>query len=206
MVGQFFRPSWLGLLLMLLIVIVLTAGFTVTTSSATARVYKPGETPGDDVQFFYRYGMPTVLEVRTAGPTQDVQHQTYRQVYWSTLLLVMAGAYVVAMPIGRWITGYRDRSSEFVGPLNTGWRSPAVVMLAVWLVCAVTAAAVTGMWPALRGTDFTYAQTMFGAWLGLALLATPVTLIVMIVRRWRWRRGRNLRGFDVTMAPVEGAG
>src|SRR4051794_9558935 len=204
MVGQFFRPSWLGFLLMALIVIVLTMGFTQSWSAAAGRIYKPGEPHGDDVQFFYWYGMPTVLEVRTAGPTQDVQHETFRAVYWSTLLLVLAGAYVVSMPVGRWITGYRDRSAELVGPPNTGWRSPAVVMLCVWVGCALAAAAGAGMWPAPPAEHFSYARILFSLWTGLALLATPITLIVMIVRRWRWRRTRNVRGFEVSLAPLQG--
>jgi hypothetical protein len=206
MVGHFSRPSWLGLLLMLLIVIVLTMGFTVTWSAAAGVVYKPGETPGDTVQVETRYGMPTVLVIRTAGPTMDVQHETYREVYWNMLLFVAASAYVVAMPIGRWITGYRNRAGEFVGPLNTGWRSPAAVLLCVWLGCVVAAAVGAAMFPQLRGKEYRYSPVMWGLWIGLALVATPVTLIVMIVRRWRWRRRANLRGFAVEMAPVQGVG
>ena len=206
MIGQFWRPSALGLLLMLLIVAVLTMGFTVTASSSTAYAYTPGSAPSNDVTFENQYGLPTVLEVHTAGPTQNEQHETFRKIYWSTLLLVIAGAYVAAMPVGRWVSGYRDRAGEFVGPLNTGWRSPAVVMLCVWLGCALVAVVVAATFPQLRGKDFRYSRIAFGVWLGLALLATPVTLIVMIVRRWRWRRTRNARGFEVSLAPVQGAG
>ena len=206
MVGQFFRPTWLGLMLMLWIVVVLTTGFTETMSAVAGRAYKPGETPGDDVQFTYRYGMPTILEIRTAGPTQDVQHRTYFDVYWSTLWLVLAGAYLVAMPVGRWISGYRDRSGETAGPVYTGWRSPAFVMLCVWVGCAVVVAAPAGMLRVSGGEEFAYARTLLALWLGLAVLATPVTLIVMIVRRWRWRRRENRRGFEVSLTPVRGTG
>jgi hypothetical protein len=122
-------------------------------------------------------------------------------VYWNNVLLVCAAAYALAMPLGRWITGYRA-GGEVIGPIHHGRRSPGAIVLLVLGACALLGVLVSlllrGLFSNLR--DVPWLEMWWGLTLMGMILATPITLIVMAVRRIRWRRAFASRGFAVEMA------
>src|SRR3954451_515002 len=97
MVAQFFKPSSLGVVLMLwLLALQGTVLGTRRTVSWTG--YLVGGS-SDTV----RLGAPSFVTIATE---QRSDRPTVRTIQWfpANALLVLLGAYVAAMPIGRWIT------------------------------------------------------------------------------------------------------
>ena len=55
------------------------------------------------------------------------------------------------------------------------------------------------------GSPVSIPETIFGFFMMLMILAVPATVIVMIVRRWRYRSRVGQRGFAVEMPSAPAA-
>src|SRR4051794_18843295 len=97
MVKQFFIPTFLGVLLFLWLVIVQATSFR--TTAMTGPIVGAG---WDYMQI--TFGYPPVLDLRPGAHPDN--HPTLK-VYWKNVLMVWSAAYALAMPLGRWISGYR---------------------------------------------------------------------------------------------------
>src|SRR5207247_756773 len=115
---QFLKPSALGLLLMILWVSIQTTGYRVTWTGLSTSL------ESSDMSVDTRFGLPAVMRIYTRGPTERRQRIMFVEVYWKNVTKVLVTAWLVTMPVGRWISGYRLPNGQFVGPLHTGWRSP----------------------------------------------------------------------------------
>jgi hypothetical protein len=194
MVRQFFTPCALGAVLM---------AWLVMLQASVYRWWFGYLGPGG-WHFETRYGRPPVLRVLTSGPTEALQGIDRVQVYWGTLGMVLVAAYCVAMPLGRWITGYRHAGGEFLGPLQTGRRAPTAVLLRVLGGCAATGAvAAAVLTPHIPQRTASPSRLWWIFSLVASLAAVPVALLVMTVRRWRYRRRFARRGFEVQLSPQQ---
>jgi hypothetical protein len=187
---QFIKPSLLGAVLMVCLLAVQTTSLRAVGMSIV--------TPGSgttDVHMHHSYGAPPMLRIETRGPTEEEQHTESVQFQWGMIAAVLVVAWVISMPIGRWITGYMRRDGTYAGPPYTGWRHPAAtigyVVAACALVSAICAVVFQEMLPSAP-------VELFSAFcLLLVVLTVPITVIVMIVRRWRHRTRLVQRGFAI---------
>ncbi len=187
---QFIKPSALGVLLLLCFLLLLSTSLRGTSMSTVAppSAGSPGVT-----EMSYTYGLPTMLRIDTQGPTEDAQRRTDVQVYWGTIAAVLAIGWSLAMPIGRWVSGYVRRDGEFAGPRHTGWSHPAAIVGAIAGV----------VFQRTFGSGVTLAEVIFGFFMLLLILGVPATLLVMVVRRWRHRGRVAQRGFAVEMVAAQ---
>jgi hypothetical protein len=147
---------------------------------------------GGFMETYYTYGVPTMLRIdEPRGGVRSVH------VYWGTIAIVLAVAWCLSMPIGRWITGYQRRNGEFAGPRRSGWSQPAAIVGYVLAGCTVAAAIVGVVLGRTIDSDVSLPEMIFGLFMMLMIFAVPATVIVMIVRRWRHRSRIGQRGFAV---------
>jgi hypothetical protein len=199
---QFLAPSSMGVVLLVWLIFADASSFGGTTS--TFHLDDSGAIAAE-TSYVFHFGRPEVLRLQTSGPTQEVQHVTSAAVFWDKLLLLAAAAWLVAMPIARWISGYRDTTDEFIGPRRVRWRSPAAVLLYVILASLTAAAMFTViiyfMEPGEAGLLQARWPLILFLWIPWSYwtmkAAVPLTLLVMLVRRWRFRRNVARRGFQV---------
>jgi hypothetical protein len=195
MVGQFFKPSWLGTVLLALLLIVWTTGIRETRSTVFG-ANAAGAT------YEHLFGYPPVVQVMqrqaTPGPPQTIGVK----ILWPNLLFVLAAAYAVTIPLGRWITGYRTSTGDFVGPRYAGRRAPAAVVTEVVLIGFALAGFATPVMTRFMQTDASAAEITWGLGMVWVVLAVPVTLLVMSVRRLILRRQPIGRGFAIQPAEV----
>jgi hypothetical protein len=192
---QFLMPSALGIVLMLCLLTVQASLLRGTSQSVTGGM--------QSAQTDHTYGVPTlvrIVDTETRGGGPPVRKVI---VGWDRILASIIVAWCLCMPIGRWVTGYEKRNGEFAGPLRKGWAQPAAIVGYVVASCVVFAliiAAALRRYDPLEGP----AELVYGCFVLLMMVAVPVTLIVTIVRRWRYRTRAARRGFAVEMpgAPV----
>lgn len=197
---QFITPSALGILLLLCFLLLLSTSMRGTSMSTVA----PPSAGGPGVtEMSYTYGLPTMLRIDTQGPTEDAQRRTDVQVYWGTIAAMLAIGWSLAMPIGRWVSGYVRRDGEFAGPLHTGWSHPAAIVGYVLTASAVVAAIAGVVFQRTFGSGVTLAEVIFGFFMLLLIFGVPATLLVMVVRRWRHRGRVTQRGFAVEMVAAQ---
>jgi hypothetical protein len=167
-------------------------------------VHPPRGSDGADVVgISYTYGIPTMLRIDTHGPSESEQRRTGVHVYWGTIAAVLAVGWILAMPIGRWVTGYVRRNGEIAGPVRTGWSHPAAILGYVLVGCAVVGAVAGVVFQETFGSGVSMAEVVFGMFMLLMILAVPVTVVAMIVRRWLYRARIEQRGFAVEMPPAQ---
>ena len=153
------------------------------------------------------YGAPPMLSIASRGPSEDEQVTTKTTVHWGSIGGVLAGAWLLCMPVARWITGYARRDGEFAGPRYARWRHPAATMGYVLAGCAVVAFICALVFRPLFPTgEGSLGDFVFGFFMLLMILAVPITVIVMIVRRWRHRSRIVQRGFAVELNGAGGSG
>ena len=190
---QFILPSLLGVVLMVCLLLVLSTSLRTMSSSS---VRGPDGTMRTHVE--RGYGAPPMLTIESSGPNDEQQVTTKTTVHWGSIAGALAGAWLLCMPVGRWVTGYARRDGEFAGPRYAGWRHPAATLGYVLAGCVVVAVicalALRPLFPHAGGSlvDFVFAFFML-----LMVLAVPATVIVMIVRRWMHRSRVHQRGFPV---------
>ena len=199
---QFILPSLLGAMLMACLLLLLSTSLR-TMGTSTVR-------DGNGAMRTHierNYGAPPMLSIASSGPSEDEQVTTKTTIHWGSIAGVLAAAWLLCMPVARWVTGYARRDGEFAGPRYAGWRHPAATMgyvLAACLVVAVICAlALRPLFPSGEGS---LADFVFGFFMLLMVLAVPITVIVMIVRRWRHRTRIVQRGFAVELPGAGGSG
>jgi hypothetical protein len=191
MVKQFFIPTMLGAILFVWLVITQSTAFRVTSMSVPA-----GTSPQPPAYLESEFGFPPVLHV-SSGRNSAVK------IYWKNVLLVLAAAYALTMPLARWITGYETASGETIGPVRSGARGPVGAMLYVMGACVVVGAVGAVVIRALAtAQDVSLLEMWWGLTMTALIVAVPTTLIVMSVRRRRWRRSQGVRGFAVEPASL----
>ena len=198
---QFLLPSLLGVMLMVCLLLLLSTSLR-TMSTSIVR-----EADGTTLtQVERNYGAPPMLSIASSGPNEDEQVTTKTTVHWGSIAGVIGGAWLLCMPLARWVTGYTRRDGEFAGPRYAGWRHPAATLAYVLAGCGIVACicalALRPLFPTGEGSlgDF-----VFGFFMLLMVLAVPATVIVMIVRRWRQRSRVQQRGFAVEFASPQGS-
>lgn len=195
---QFFKPSVLGVLLMLCLLVVHATSMRGTSMSTVIN-----DADGSRVtQVDYTYGLPTLLRVATRGPSEAEQRTVGVHPHWGTIAGVLVVAWCLSMAVGRWVTGYVRRDGTFAGPQPAGgWRHPAAVVGYVLAGCALVSIACAIVFhPMLNGSG-SRVELSFAFFVLLMVVAVPVTLIVLIVRRWVRRARDGRRGFPVEFAP-----
>jgi hypothetical protein len=199
---QFLLPSLLGAMLMVCLLLLLSTSLR-TMSSSTVR-----QTDGTMLTEVERnYGAPPMLSIASNGPSDDEQVTTKTTVHWGSIAGVLAGAWLLCMPFARWVTGYARRDGEFAGPRYAGWRHPAATLAYVLAGCAVVAFICALVFRPLFPTgEGSLGDFVFGFFMFVMFFAVPVTMIVMIVRRWRHRSRSVQRGFAVELSGTGGSG
>ena len=193
---QFILPSLFGAVLMGCLLLVLSTSLRTMSSSS---VREPDGTMRTDVQ--RNYGAPPMLSIESSGPNDDQQVTTKTTIHWGSIAGVLAGAWLLCMSVGRWVTGYARRDGEFVGPRYAGWRHPAATMGYVLAGCvAVAIIGALALRPLFPNAGGSLADFVFAFFMLLMVLAVPTTVIVMIVRRWMHRSRVQQRGFAVEFA------
>jgi len=200
---NFVKPSLLGILL--LVALFVTQATCMRVSSEMAVHGPAGGNAMDWIEAERSYGAPPMLTLTSRGPTSGEQGPESLRVEWATVGVSVLVWWCVTMPIGRWITGYARRDGEFAGPVHTRWRHPAAIVgyvvagsLLVGLICAI-------VYERTVGAPVPFPEMVHGFVMLLVILAVPLTVMVMIVRRWRYRARVQQRGFPVEFAPPHGS-
>jgi hypothetical protein len=190
---QFLLPSALGIVLMLCLLTVqasILRGMSQSVSGGLSRR-----------QTDYTYGFPTMLRI-TDTETSGSAPVRSLQVYWERIVVVLAIAWCLSMPIGRWVTGYAKCDGEFAGPYRTGWSHPAAIVGYVIGGGAIVGAIAGIVLQPTIGAPVPLAEMIWGFVMILVIFAVPATVIVMIVRRWRHRARAAQRGFAINEVEV----
>ena len=184
---QFLMPSALGIVLMLCLLTVQASILRGMSQSVTGGM--------QSTQTDYTYGVPTlvrIVDVETRGGGPPVRKVV---VGWDRIAASLIVAWCLCMPIGRWITGYEKRNGEFAGPLRTGWSQPAAIVGYVLAGCVILGT--IGGYVANQYESFSDpVEWMFGMFIILLMIAVPMTIVVMIIRR-SLQRTRGRHGFPV---------
>jgi hypothetical protein len=189
---QYLMPSAMGVVLMLCLLTV-QASILRGMSQSSA---------GPGMRTDYTYGVPTMLRISDAMSDDNGTRSHSVHVYWARIAIVLAVAWCLSMPIGRWITGYTRRDGEFVGPRRTGRSHPATIIGYVLAGCAIVGAVVGALVSQVE-SPVPLPEMIFGFFIMLMILAVPATVIVMIVRRWRYRSRIGQRGFAVEIPAAQ---
>ncbi len=198
MVREFFKPSALGVVMMVWLLGV-QAG--VLTRTRVLCSWGPVGTS----TYWHRYGLPTAFEVsiRTRSDSPTITRTT--RILWPQVLMIVAGAYCAAMPMGRWLGGGRG----WVESTPSGQRREdrAVLILMILSACILAGCAATGLAqgiaarPRERLVAMLPSIVMHGS-----VLAVLVAIAALGWRRWCEARAVERRGFAVeTTARPTGA-
>ncbi len=191
---QFIKPSLLGLLLIGCLLVVLA------TAMRVERMQSLPPSEPNPIRIERAYGFPPMVRIHSYGPSENEQSAATAHPQWGTIAATLAIAWVLTMPVGRWVTGHRRRDGEHAGPHETGWRHPAAIV-----ACVITGCLLVGLiggvvmdWTV--GAPVSFGEIVWGFAMLLMIVAVPVTLVVMIVRRWHRRARVGQRGFAVEFA------
>jgi hypothetical protein len=149
----------------------------------------------------HTFGYPPIVRVSQTGTVGQPLETTSTAVLWPNLLFVLAAGYAAAIPLGRWITGYRTSTGEFIGPHYTGRRAPAAVIVQVVLIGFALAAFLTPLMRRFAQTETSDSEITWGLGMTWIALAVPITVMVMMIRRLLYRRRNPTgRGFQIQPA------
>ena len=192
---QFIFPSTLGLVLLCCALAV--QALSVRGYSQQMVQGPEGGLEWDWVQLEDAYGIPAFVRVTSVGPSEDEQGPRTLRLEWLVIGVSLAVWWVLVMPVARWITGYRRRDGSYAGPTQTGPRHPAVIVLYVLAGCAAGGTIAAVAFGQSLSLDLSLPEVALIFSLLFAMVCVPATMVVMIVRRWRYRSRLARRGFAV---------
>jgi hypothetical protein len=195
MMRQFIKPSLLGVLLMVCLLVVLATSMRVTSTQN-----RPPSEP-NPVRVERAYGFPPMVRIQSYGPTENEQSPPKVHPQWGTIAAVLSIGWVLTMPVSRWVTGYVRRDGEYAGPHQTGWHQPAATVAYVLAGCLLVGLVGALVMDRTVGAPVPFGEVVLGFVMMLMLLGVPITVIVMLVRRWRHRSRVLQRGFAIEAAP-----
>jgi len=192
---HFIRPSLLGMLLLVSLFVTQVSCMRVSSEMAVHGPDGGAEMTWTEAE--RSYGLPPVLTFTSRGPTSEEQGPESMRIEWAIVALSLLVWWCITMPIGRWITGYVRRDGEYAGPQHRGWRHPAAIVGCVLVGCLIVGLICAVVYKRTLGAPVPFGEMVHGFMMIFMIFAVPITLIVMIVRRWMHRSRVQQRGFAV---------